>query len=79
MEDPNIVNGIQRGTGQTDDITLDVMRQDLTAEQLKFFRRANSGQEPFELGGRQGIQQIIAGCVLIVVLGLILKYGFNIG
>jgi hypothetical protein len=76
MEDPYQQNGIERATGS--DQLDHLMQQQLRAEQMEFFQRAN--RQPFEgFGGRQGLRDAVVGCLFILALGLIFKYVLHIG
>jgi hypothetical protein len=71
MDDWNLQNGIQRSSGSEE---LDhLQQQELRAEQMRFYRNANT--EPFEgFGGWLGVRQAAIGFGIILVLGLIYKY-----
>ncbi|MFJ6508570.1 hypothetical protein [Streptomyces sp. NPDC091879] len=76
MEDWHIQNGIQ---GYAHDSELDALQQrELRSEQMEFYKRANT--PPFEgFGGWQGVKEAATGVGILMIFGMILKYGFGIG
>lgn len=76
MEDFNIQNGIQ---GYAHDSELDALQQrELRAEQMRFYQNANT--PPFEgFGGLQGLKEVGAGVLILLAVGLFVRYVLGIG
>jgi hypothetical protein len=76
MDDWNLQNGVQRATGSEE---LDALQQrELRSEQMRFYQNANA-PESHGIGGWAGLKEAAAGVLLVLVLGLFVKYVLGIG
>ncbi|MFE4681516.1 hypothetical protein ACFRNJ_11860 [Streptomyces sp. NPDC056721] len=49
------------------------MQAELRAEQLQYYRNANTQQQPADIGGIQGIKEALTGVVVLVVIAALFK------